>query len=376
MGLREFTGARDLLLATHDAPGLSSADVCAEIVRAFHRVLRFGWCAVMTTDPSTLLPSGGVVDGFAREDCVPFWDNELLDPDVLKFADLARGRDPVASLDEALDGDLARSPRYRKLYAELGAADEVRVAFVAGSSCLAIGDFVRRGDDGPVDAQELADVRALVPVATTALRRALGRTLAEVELQTPVVVMLDGSGTVTGVSAGGRQVLADLRIDHVDGELPGIIQAAVIKARDDHGGSGLTTRVRGRSGRWLRLHVSSMEGGSGAVALTVETARPDDLARVLLDSYGLTSRETEIVLRLCRGLAAKEIGADLIISVHTVRDHIKAIYDKAGVNSRGELVAQLFSNHVLDHFHDTVEHVPRTGGRPHGHDTAGATPVG
>ena len=31
-------------------------------------------------------------------------------------------------------------------------------------------------------------------------------------------------------------------------------------------------------------------------------------------------------------------ATELIISVHTVRDHIRALYDKAGVNSRGELI--------------------------------------
>lgn len=89
----------------------------------------------------------------------------------------------------------------------------------------------------------------------------------------------------------------------------------------------------------------------------METAGPDDLAGVLLDSCGLTARETEIVLRLCRGLTSKEIAGELIISHHTVRDHVKSIYDKAGVSSRGELVAKLFSNHVLERFHRTVAHV-------------------
>jgi DNA-binding CsgD family transcriptional regulator len=360
MGVAAFTRARDRLLAV-DASDLPSGEACEEIVRAFHEVARFRWCAVMTTDPETMLPSGGVVEGFSPDDCVPFWDNELVDPDFNKFTDLARSVDPVATLAETVDGDLSRSPRYTKLYADLDAADELRVAFVAGSSCLAIGVFLRPASEGPFTAEELADVRQLVPVATTTLRRELGRVLGELSTQAPVVIMLDGEGNVTGMSAGGQEVLDDLRINGIDGAFPGVIQVAATKARWSRTASNLTTRLRGRSGRWLRLHVTPMEGEVGAVALTVETARPDDLARVLLESYGLTARETEIVLRLCRGWSTKEIAAELVISSHTVRDHLKAIYEKAQVNSRGELVAGLFSNHVLDRFHETVSHVGAVG---------------
>ena len=358
MGIGAFTRARDRIVAA-EAAELSSGPLCEEIVRAFRHVARFSWCAVMTTDPETLLPSGGVVDGFAPSDCVPFWDNELADPDFNKFTDLARSIDPIATLVESVDGELTRSPRYTKLYAAHGAADELRVAFVAGSSCLAIGVFVRAGEDGPFTAEELTDVRALAPVATTSLRRALGRVMTQATAQPPVVIMLDAEGAITGMSAGGREVLEDLRIN-IDGEFPGIVQVAATKVRWSRVATTLTTRLRGRSGRWLRLHVSPMDDEVGAVALTVETAPPDDLVRVLLESYGLTPRETEILLRLCRGLPTKEIAAELMISSHTVRDHLKAIYDKAGVSSRGELVAQLFSNHVLDRFHDTVTHVDPT----------------
>lgn len=356
MGLGALTRARDRLRAA-DAAEPTSGQLCEEIVRAFHDVADFSACAVMTTDPQTMLPSGGVVEGFHPDDCIPFWDNELADPDVNKFTELARSGDPVATLSESTDGELARSPRYTRLYAGIGAADELRVAFVAGTSCLAIGVFVRSGDDGPFTAEELGRVRALVPMATAGLRRALGRLLADAATHPPVVIVLDEQGDVTGMSAGGREVLEDLRIN-VDGEVPGIVQVAATKVRCSRVATTLTTRLRGRSGRWLRLHVSPMEGsGQGAVAITVETAPPDDLVRVLLDSYGLTPRETEILLHLCRGSSTKEIAAELVISAHTVRDHLKAIYDKAGVGSRGELVAGLFSNHVLDRFHGAVAHV-------------------
>lgn len=353
MGVGAFIRARDRLLATESADA-NSREVCEEIVRAVREVAPFEWCAVMTTDPNTLLPSGGVVVGFDRSACAPYWDNELLDPDFNKFADLARRHDPVATLHEAVEGDLERSPRFVKIYRGLDAADELRISFVAGTSCLAIGSFVRPSDCGPFGPEELVDVRALAPVATKALRTALAQPSAAAAEVIPVVVMLDSQGELTGSTAGAEGVLEDLRVN-VDGTFPGILQVAAQKARRGRRPS-LTTRLRGHSGQWYRLTASPMEGGD-VVAITIDVARSDDLVEVLLDSYGLTRRETEIVLWLCRGMSAKEIAAELFISSHTVRDHIKAIYEKAGVSSRGELVAGLFSNHVLDRFERAVTHL-------------------
>jgi DNA-binding CsgD family transcriptional regulator len=356
VGIAAFVRARDRLLGLGEQQ-VSSSEVCGVIARAVQEVAPFDACAVMTTDTDTLLPSGGVVEGFPPTYCAPFWDNELLDPDFNKFCDLARSVDPVATLVEAVDGDLDRCQRYRKLYAEFDAVDELRCAFVAGTSCLAVGVFVRSRPAGEFTPEEVADVRRLVPVATAGLRRALGQ-LCRGAGQPPVVVVLDGDGRVTTMTEGSQQVLDDLRTPGVDdGALPEVIRAAATRARWSRTATNLTTRVQGRSGQWLRVHVAPVEGSVGPVVLTLEPARPDDLVQILLESYGLTERETEIVLLLARGLSVKEIAAELSISGHTVRDHVKAIYDKAGVSTRGELVAGLFANHVLDRFHDSVAHL-------------------
>lgn len=358
MGIEAFTRARDRLLAS-GRPGAEHVDACELIVAAFAEVAAFDWAAVMITDPETHLPSGGVVQGFAPEACGPFWENELVDPDFNKFSDLARRIDPVATLVEAVDGDLERSPRFRGLYAGLGAADELRVAFTAGSTCLAIGAFVRAAPDGPFTAEEVAAVRALRPLATTLLRRQPGRIHQDLTVHPPVVLLLDGADGIASMTVGGEKLLDDLRVNGVDGEVPGVVKVAAAKARMRGVTSHLTTRLRGRSGRWLRLHASPVEGDRDTVAVTVETARPDDLLRIALDSLGLTERETEITLHVCRGLASKDIAAELSISTHTVRDHLKVIYDKAGVAGRGELVASLISNHILDGMHAVVTHLPR-----------------
>jgi DNA-binding CsgD family transcriptional regulator len=48
---------------------------------------------------------------------------------------------------------------------------------------------------------------------------------------------------------------------------------------------------------------------------------------------------TELV---ARGLPTDAIAARLRVSSWTVQDHLKAIFEKAGVATRGELVAHVF----------------------------------
>jgi DNA-binding NarL/FixJ family response regulator len=52
----------------------------------------------------------------------------------------------------------------------------------------------------------------------------------------------------------------------------------------------------------------------------------------------LTPRELELLKLLAKGLSNKEVGIALEISHFTVGDHIKAIYRKLAVRSRGEAV--------------------------------------
>lgn len=57
-----------------------------------------------------------------------------------------------------------------------------------------------------------------------------------------------------------------------------------------------------------------------------------------LQSNPLSERETEILQLLAKGMSFSEIGEILTISPHTVTAHIKKIYRKLQVHSRGEAV--------------------------------------
>ena len=63
----------------------------------------------------------------------------------------------------------------------------------------------------------------------------------------------------------------------------------------------------------------------------------------------LSARETEILQLLAKGMSFNEIGEILGISPHTVTAHIKKIYRKLAVHSRGEAVYEATQMGLLKH---------------------------
>ena len=83
-------------------------------------------------------------------------------------------------------------------------------------------------------------------------------------------------------------------------------------------------------------------GSEARTAITLEPARRPELADLLAEAYGLTARERRVSKLVAQGLPNAAIGARLYLSTYTVQDHLKAIFEKLGVSSRGQLVARLF----------------------------------
>jgi len=62
---------------------------------------------------------------------------------------------------------------------------------------------------------------------------------------------------------------------------------------------------------------------------------------------GLTPREKEILSHITNGLTNEIIADRLFISVQTVRNHIKNIYEKLQVHSRAQVVAKAFKDKLV-----------------------------
>ena len=58
-------------------------------------------------------------------------------------------------------------------------------------------------------------------------------------------------------------------------------------------------------------------------------------------NYHISGRELDVIRMLCQGLSNRAIGEKLYISEYTVKDHLKNIMAKMGVESRNEILALL-----------------------------------
>ena len=78
--------------------------------------------------------------------------------------------------------------------------------------------------------------------------------------------------------------------------------------------------------------------------------------------YGLTEREQDVTRLVLQGHSTAEIAGQLVVSAHTVQQHLKAIFDKTGVRSRRDLVGKVFFAHYEPRVRDNENRARQ--GRP------------
>ena len=82
----------------------------------------------------------------------------------------------------------------------------------------------------------------------------------------------------------------------------------------------------------------SLRDGRGAAAAPVAAAPPPEPAAAVPARPGLSTREQEVLELIARGFSYADIARLQSVSVHTVQTHIKNLYRKLAVRSRGEAV--------------------------------------
>jgi DNA-binding CsgD family transcriptional regulator len=59
-------------------------------------------------------------------------------------------------------------------------------------------------------------------------------------------------------------------------------------------------------------------------------------------AYGLTEREQDVPRLVLQGNSTAEITGELVVSLQTVQQQLKSIFDEIGVHSPRELVGKIF----------------------------------
>jgi DNA-binding CsgD family transcriptional regulator len=125
--------------------------------------------------------------------------------------------------------------------------------------------------------------------------------------------------------------------------------------------------VLAHSGRWVVLHGATLvTTGTRRVAVIIEPAHPARITSLLMAAYGLTEREQDVTRLVLQGASTAEIAARLVISVHTVQEHLKHVFEKTGVRSRRDLVGKIFFSYyeprVSDNGQRAIAGQPLRGG--------------
>jgi DNA-binding CsgD family transcriptional regulator len=343
--------------------GLDGLALLGEVIERLRRVVPFEAYCASTKDPASGFITHGMAEELGGADD-SFWSLERLyfehHQSVRRMMDINQS---VALLSETTGGDLERSTRYVEYLRPLGLAHEMRGAFTSGGYLWGSMDLIRESGSPDFVPREADLLRRTAPHLGNGLKMAALRMQTTVEgggTDVPGVLTLDYRGSVVQHTPAAERWLRDLE-DLGPGwrewyGLPRALHTVFLLLRralspecERDREIVPTLRARGRSGRWLTLYGSLTEATPERRAETViiiEPTKREELLPFSMAAYGLSPREEELVHLVVRGLSTTGISRTLFISEHTVQNHLRSVFEKVGVRSRGELVKRLFFDNL------------------------------
>jgi DNA-binding CsgD family transcriptional regulator len=303
-----------------------------------------------TSDPATLLFTSTYQEQIPERTKPFFIENEFVSDDVNKWVDVARHPGGVRTLHDATHGVMTESVRYTEIFHALGFGDELRAAFSVHGSCWGFLCLHREAGQ-PFSTADARFVEVIAPHVALGIRAGLVAGMLDTTdaVGAPGVILFDRDLAITGRTPAAERWLEEFGYtDRSDSVLPTEMLALAARVRD--GATPETQvprlRVRTQSGRWAVLHASRLPASGGEViAVIIDEASAAEVAPIIMLAYGLSEQERSITGLVCRGMSTADIAAEAGITVNTVQDHLKSIFDKVGIRSRRELVVQILRDH-------------------------------
>jgi DNA-binding CsgD family transcriptional regulator len=328
--------------------GLESAQLRQRVGDRLSRHLGVASYCFGANDPATALPVHSISVGLDPSAIREFFGLVLATPS-LDFGPWAGRACRAARLEDVVE-DVDRDPYMTQILRPAGLRYDVQVACTAGGwswGHLCLRRTERAGPFAPHDVRFLA---ALAPHLTCGLRAAGSRAaLAATPGTTTGVVVLGPDGRVelaNGVAERlFRQPVSGTRHSFLSGV--NIVAARLERALDgDHEGDlpelMITDEASRATYRVRAERVLGADGRARGLVLIEPATSPSETHQVrALARYGLTRRECEVAVAVVRGGTVAQIATELVVSAHTVADHLRKVYDKLGVGSRQQLAMRL-----------------------------------
>ena len=336
-----------------------------EIIEPVVPVMETGACWY-TVDPTSLLMTSHFNEGMP---VLPaeFFTREYCEDDVLNVTDVIRSENGVATLHEAAGGDPSSSPRWQGNM-QLGGDQELIAALRTTSGDVWGGLTLHRSPGAPMfDSDEIGFVRAVAPSLAEGARRGLllGEATDPEGPQSPGLLVLSADWELESATPGVERWISELPGGDWDaGRLPTAVLTVAGQAQrsadgPDRPGEVALARVRTSSGTWVVLHgVTLVSDERRRIAVIVEAAHPARLTPMLMSAFGLTEREQEVTSLVLQGESTTAIAQRLVVSPHTVQQHLKSIFEKTGVHSRRDLVGKVFFSFFEPRVRDNEDRVP------------------
>jgi DNA-binding CsgD family transcriptional regulator len=199
-------------------------------------------------------------------------------------------------------------------------------------------------------ATEEAFLTRIAPNVTTGLRQAVARTFVEPEQSLPplgaAVVVLDPDLHVRAQTAGAAAALLTLNPpDEPMAPIPAAaynLGAALVASEAGIPVGEPWARLHLGGGRWVTGRAGRIGSGPEGqdVAVSIEPSTPAERTDLFARAHALSARETEVLGLLARGMDSREMANALVLSEHTVNDHVKAVLAKTGTRTRQQLLAR------------------------------------
>jgi DNA-binding CsgD family transcriptional regulator len=324
------------------------------VLAEIRRVIAFDAHVWLMTDPVTRVGTSPLADvpGLAWPD-LPRLGRWRYLTTLNRWAELMDAGTPVARLHERTAGDLTASALWRESQRELGVVDVAAIVFWDRHGCWAWLDLWRYTPAPPFTDRDARFLTQLWSPLTTGLRLAQARTFVPdqvpVPLEGPAVLVLDPDLQVRMQTSAAVETL--YRLNPPDDPIPTIPAAAynvaaALIAIEQHVpvGPAAWSRVHLGHGRWVTLRAARIGptgAGEGDITVSIEASSPAERLDVFARAHALTTREREILEHLAHGEDTRTIAAHLVVSDHTVNDHVKAVLAKTGSTSRRTLLSRI-----------------------------------